>query len=476
MGPPSTGPNEFTFPMNQTALHSNEHSPSDLEGSTTGVDRKTKKRIQNRVAQRTYRTRIKQRLQDLQQQVHQLQQKEGEKPHDIQGCEIEADGSGNGGETFYTSFAPNPILPPIHNQNRDPFSVEATSQDITGIKSTDSGPWVGIPSQSILWNPPLGGTNFIYNTTPMRTRPPIDLASGAAVQSLSPIRLPSDLSSSALGSQASHGESPLETLAFSRANEDNSQGHIHSRTENIYDGNEQTSHFRGFNSPYTSPWGHKLEPKAPADDSIAASHIPRTPQATFHQDRFTTTPPVTTPSQAQGNWLSNQQATMEQQFEYVLSCAQRAGFDSFDTMALHYYTRNFNPSSALALEQRLSRNRRLPELLAELRKQSTNWSTLQRRGYQDEILKAAEEICAMEYNVFHTAESSNSEDESVSETALGDMLPNLWALLTGLVSSNHQLSQRQISEVVYMSMRILCGLQGTQNQTTGSSTSRQSPR
>lgn len=131
-------------------------------------------------------------------------------------------------------------------------------------------------------------------------------------------------------------------------------------------------------------------------------------------------PMTTTPPQWPENTLPNTQTSVEEQFEYVLGCAQRAGFDSFDTMALHYYTRNFNPASAIALEQHLSRNRRLPELLAELRKQSTNWNEWQRRGYQGETLKAAEEICSMEYSEFRKLEGR--ENEPVNEAALGDMV------------------------------------------------------
>ncbi|KAI1195544.1 hypothetical protein F5X97DRAFT_307955 [Nemania serpens] len=152
-------------------------------------------------------------------------------------------------------------------------------------------------------------------------------------------------------------------------------------------------------------------------------------------------------------------ASEEQQFEYILSCAQRVGFDSFDTMATRYYARNFDPSSTLALEQRRSRNRRLPDLLAELRKCSIHWSTWQRRGYQDETLKAAEEICAIEYNEYRKRQETGVGGADVDEKELEESLPNLWALLMGLASNNPQLNQRNLPEAVFMSMRLLCGLE-----------------
>jgi hypothetical protein len=86
------------------------------------------------------------------------------------------------------------------------------------------------------------------------------------------------------------------------------------------------------------------------------------------------------------------------------------GFDNFDAMALQYYARNFNAVSALATEQRLSRNRRLPDLLDELRTRSTTWNSWQRRGYQEEILKAAEEICVAECRALRQRASTGGSD------------------------------------------------------------------
>ncbi|SPQ24143.1 572f3c0a-a4b0-4d84-b773-914d2d4e6420 [Thermothielavioides terrestris] len=107
-------------------------------------------------------------------------------------------------------------------------------------------------------------------------------------------------------------------------------------------------------------------------------------------------------------------ATVEDRFSYVLACARRVGFDwDFDALATQYYAHDFEPGSALALEQRLSRKRRLPTLLAQLRQCSPTWSPGQRRGYQDETLRAAEEICARECIEFHkkkTAEKLEGKD------------------------------------------------------------------
>ncbi|KAK5634969.1 hypothetical protein RRF57_010681 [Xylaria bambusicola] len=297
---------------------------------------------------------------------------------------------------------PNTV--PIRGHRREPSSLEITSQDIPGIKSMGSDVWAGIPGQSQMWNP---GTGFIYNPFPIRTRPSLDLSPETTIRPVSPPKLPLDLSNNAIYHSTCHGEVPQDTLVFSRG-DDNPQHQFHNRMENVYETGEQGKlcHPHGFSSP---PWDHILEPNGPSDASIAATrHITNTTQSSSYPGETPAAPPQWT-----GSWLPSQQKTLEEQFEYILSCAQRVGFDSFDTMALHYYTRNFHPASAVALEQRLSRNHRLPELLEELKKQSTKWSPLQRRGYHDAMLKAAEEICALECTELQRAEINDNVNEAV---------------------------------------------------------------
>ena len=85
----------------------------------------------------------------------------------------------------------------------------------------------------------------------------------------------------------------------------------------------------------------------------------------------------------------------------MLECARRVGLGwDFDELATQYYTSSFQPGSALALEQRLSRNRRLPGLLSQLRQCLSTWGTSQRRGYEDESIKTAEQICVRELGEF----------------------------------------------------------------------------
>ncbi|KAI0108989.1 hypothetical protein GGR51DRAFT_513973 [Nemania sp. FL0031] len=470
----STSTSPLPISPDHTGQHTNtEHLPADLDGPPAGIDRKTKKRIQNRVAQRTYRTRIKQRLHDLQQEVHTLRQKEEEQQRDSLPCETGVSDSDEG-MRFYGPFIRDFNTTPTHGKERS--NLEVTRQDGPDIKTTDSGPWAGIPGQSNMWTSSVEESGFLYNNTfHMPTRPRLELTGGATTQDLSPPTLPINISTSINYSPTYHREHQRDALEFSSGIEGNLQQPVTNRTNNPYVPVEEgrVTNFQGFGgSPRVSPWGHKVELNTTTDAStppIAARHT-NIPQPILYQDGTTAEPMMPTLTQWPENTFPNPQATLEEKFEYVLSCAQRVGFDSFDTLSYHYYTRNFNPASALALDQRMSRNRRVPELLAELRRQAATWSTWQRRGYEDEMLRAAQEICIMEFNEFRKWE----EPESLNETALGDMLPNLGSFLTALVASNPHLSQRQISETVFISMRHLCGLDGTQSQSVTSS--RQSPR
>ncbi|KAH6844761.1 hypothetical protein B0I37DRAFT_406399 [Chaetomium sp. MPI-CAGE-AT-0009] len=236
---------------------------------------------------------------------------------------------------------------------------------------------------------------------------------------------------------------------------------------------------------HTWPGNNDLQPFTPPESThsnawaIPTTTIPNSrdpPQASPQASATTTTTTTSLPSPAAPPSPEipepGPHASLEQRFEYTLSCAQRVGFDSFDAMATQYYARNFDAVSGLALEQRLSLNRRLPELLGELRRCSATWNSWQRRGYQAEILKAAEEICAAECRELRqrTGGGGGGDGEENpglrTDLCLEEALPNLWALLTGLASDNPHLSTRDVGAVVFAAMKLLCGAEDPGNFTT----------
>jgi hypothetical protein len=110
-------------------------------------------------------------------------------------------------------------------------------------------------------------------------------------------------------------------------------------------------------------------------------------------------------------------ASMEDRIGYVISCAKQVGFDSLDSLVSAYYTRPFAEVSSLSGEQRISRHRRLPQVLAQLRQQITTWTQWERTGFEDEILRTAEDICAAECGRFVGGDESPEQLSAPAPTA-----------------------------------------------------------
>ncbi|KAG9669704.1 cystathionine beta-synthase, partial [Aureobasidium melanogenum] len=77
-------------------------------------------------------------------------------------------------------------------------------------------------------------------------------------------------------------------------------------------------------------------------------------------------------------------ASTEEKIEFVLSCVEQVSFDSLESFITTFYAYDFEDASSLAFEQRMSRNRRLPLVMAELRKLSASWTRWESSGYENE--------------------------------------------------------------------------------------------
>lgn len=87
---------------------------------------------------------------------------------------------------------------------------------------------------------------------------------------------------------------------------------------------------------------------------------------------------------------------MDGRFEGMLEYSRAMSIDSFDSLVTAYYSHNFDGSSPLATQQRLSRNRHLPKVLADVFDAAKGWSDWERRGLHEEIMKQAESILVSE--------------------------------------------------------------------------------
>jgi len=99
--------------------------------------------------------------------------------------------------------------------------------------------------------------------------------------------------------------------------------------------------------------------------------------------------------------LSPATIRLDAQLEFILESADVFGLGHFDSLVSAYYCESFAESSVIANNQRLSRNRRLPKVLADIFRSSINWSDWERRGIQEEILKQTEAMLILEATKAH---------------------------------------------------------------------------
>ncbi|KAI0472516.1 hypothetical protein F4859DRAFT_522417 [Xylaria cf. heliscus] len=177
-------------------------------------------------------------------------------------------------------------------------------------------------------------------------------------------------------------------------------------------------------------------------------------------------------------------ATLDERLEYVMDSVERAGFENLDMLLSRYYTAELRNSPAVANARRLSRKRHLPRILADLRESAANWTDWEAQGYRDEILRSAECILLEESNKYMSSAEfvsptgissvqcgnnkagskvngakSPVEDGTTIETTMGifqEMLPNLWELSTALCTQGLSVRDGDQSELVVAAISILC--------------------
>nr|POF20694.1 hypothetical protein CFP56_73511 [Quercus suber] len=129
------------------------------------------------------------------------------------------------------------------------------------------------------------------------------------------------------------------------------------------------------------------------------------------------------------------QAPLDERIDYVLASIKAAGFKDLNASVTAYYTHSFSDASPLQAHQRMSRNRRLPRLLAAMRASAENWSDWERRG---------------------TPYGAGAHYMQNARRAFEEDLPNLWALITTLSADNGAVSQRDRMQIAFVVVFTLC--------------------
>ncbi|OAR02076.1 hypothetical protein LLEC1_06722 [Akanthomyces lecanii] len=432
--------------------------PAALNRETTpeslaDADQKTKKRIQNRVAQRTYRNRMKQRVQDLEQQLCEMrarQQQQQYYPQDMSGT-VTPDGSmgfiPNAGNMPPALWQPTMALP------RTPGSMP---QEMWPAMAVDS-PHQPMPDAVAMAGNPYMARNF-HQQPPFNNAALLNQLNPSAATGLDQVPMMSPTLEMA-------GEPPMQRLyrngsAASTPNQESLQldahfGYRGTVTGLVLKGQaSEISEEDGNDAKlFTNPTSWENSPAMMSPTSSRTGTV--APQSAISTSPWGSIATAATEVSEAGS--PHQFSSIEERFEYVLECARRVGFDTFDSMAAQYYGSSFDPCSSLAMDQRLSRNRHLPALLSEIRQKSAHWSVWERRAYQDEALKTAEDICAIECREFRSMQDLGDANAANLAT-IQQKLPNVWTLLSGLASATPLQRQGDRSNLVYNSIKQLCAL------------------
>lgn len=79
-------------------------------------------------------------------------------------------------------------------------------------------------------------------------------------------------------------------------------------------------------------------------------------------------------------------------FVILMEAVKKAGFSNFESMAIQYYSTEFEVNSVPALAQYASRTRRLPQVIRDLRQDSKRWQRQESRGLHEAFAETAGEF------------------------------------------------------------------------------------
>ncbi|KAK2001889.1 hypothetical protein LX36DRAFT_652895 [Colletotrichum falcatum] len=168
--------------------------------------------------------------------------------------------------------------------------------------------------------------------------------------------------------------------------------------------------------------------------------------------------------------LPGSDASLIERLDCLRQYAGALGFGSLDAALSSYYTADLSKSPTLFNEQCLSRSRRLPGLLSEIRKHSKGWNRLGQAGYAEETLRSAEDIYVDEFRQagidVHLQLAEAAGEELTMDlvpkalVVLQNKFPHLWALITSLAmdaaTPGEQQQQRRHPYTVFATVMTLC--------------------
>ncbi|QGI79988.1 hypothetical protein CEK25_006717 [Fusarium fujikuroi] len=396
----------------------------ECQGDT---DPRAKKRLQNRVAQRSYRRRVKSRIADLQKKVAQYEDANSSKEGPETGEQpCLAEGSVHQ-RISYTS-------PETNNRGSTKGLPEVlgsrSNREKSQESSTHKGPdYILSPASSLAPGSGISG-------------PPV-IKAVRSYQQVAPSREMQQSSRSSLVTEPHEANGYLHRAHFDdiTVNQNTSSAILQSLPTSTFE-------TAASNPPFITD---DLEAELDLGWMIADTNLEG--QKSCSCDKSPDQNPR--PSSTNSNSLKAQLSTKRQpsyassslspatvpreslnaRFQNIMECVGAMGFESFDDLVTSYYADEFEEASKLFQEQRFSRIRRLTGVFAEILEGA-------RRLKRFSCLRIAEP--GNHYTITKDNISTEQVYQSLS-TVLPTEMPNLWTLLMALVASDSPAWQRDCS-------------------------------
>ncbi|KAH6643225.1 hypothetical protein C7974DRAFT_119854 [Boeremia exigua] len=180
--------------------------------------------------------------------------------------------------------------------------------------------------------------------------------------------------------------------------------------------------------------------------------------------RITTAP---TSQSTESQRVLKSDVTKLERLSLLVKCSRRLGFSDLNEALSVYYTSDLSKSAILAHEQSLDRVRQLPSFLSDIREHSKHWPTWERTNYVRETLRSAEDIYVEEcrlarmhlrdQGIVGLTQKKPQVDQVFQITRiLQNEIPNTWALITSIILRTVMPDEPQQPQVILMVMMLLC--------------------
>ncbi|KAF5592500.1 Basic-leucine zipper (bZIP) transcription factor [Fusarium pseudocircinatum] len=374
-------------PSSTTASLDANANASDLEcqGDT---DPRAKKRLQNRVAQRSYRRRVKSRIADLQKKVAQYEDaslskegpETGEQPRLLEDS-VRQRISYTSPET--TNRGSTQGLPEVPGSR----SSREKSQDSSTHKSSN---YALSPASSLgpvngISGPPLIKAVRSYQQVGPGHEMQQSRPSGLIAEPHEPDRQLHQTHFDDI--TVSQNTSSAILQSFPTSNFDTTASHPPFITDDLEGDLDLGWMIANTELEGQRPCSCDKSPDKNQRPSSTNSNSLKAQSSTVSQPSYASSSrsPATVPRES-----------LNARFQNIMECVGTMGFESFDDLVTSYYADEFEEASKLFHEQRFSRIRRLPGVFAEILEGSRRWEPSERRGLGEEVLKEAEAVLMLE--------------------------------------------------------------------------------